>query len=186
MSRARLLDVAPKALAESETSRDVAGMARSQGDPGRSATPTTLHFDRSTIANGAVRWTRRVRHIVAVCAHVAGNTTQRLDGLLIMKYTVPLASALLVVCNSCAVFRSAQLWDSIEAVCESSLVNTLEVQAKANSLKISPSEVACALCKIADVIEPFARQQMSTATDRTPEQTATEQAIEIAKSKGLL
>jgi hypothetical protein len=103
-----------------------------------------------------------------------------------MKTTLAISVGLLVF--GCSFFRGPTFWDTINAVCESSLVNTSEVQAKAVALKLTPAEVAGALCKIADVIEPFVREEMAAKQGEKAGATGnpTAQAVAIAKSKGLL
>ncbi len=105
---------------------------------------------------------------------------------LALKGGIVASVVLLAFVQGCALFRGATFWDSINEVCESSLVKTPEVQAKSAALKISPADVAGALCKIADVIEPFVREQMGVREGRAREILATTQAVSIAKSKGLL
>jgi hypothetical protein len=100
--------------------------------------------------------------------------------------TRALTAITILALTSCAVFRSPELWDTIQSICESSLLKTSEVQAKATQLGIPAAEVAAALCNVADVIEPFARQEMANKQSRQLEIAAVEQAISVAKSKGLL
>lgn len=95
---------------------------------------------------------------------------------------------LLVVATlpGCALLRGPTFWDTINTTCEIAMAATPEVQAKAKALGGTAGDVVTVLCGIADVIEPFARQEMAAKEGRKLATDATTEAVAVAKSKGLL
>jgi hypothetical protein len=88
--------------------------------------------------------------------------------------------------QGCSFFRSPTFWDTINTTCEVAMAATPEVQAKAKALGGTVGDVATVLCGIADVIEPFVRQEMATKEGRKLAASATVEAVAAAKAKGLL
>lgn len=88
--------------------------------------------------------------------------------------------------SGCAMLRSPSFWDKVETGCEIALSATPEVDAKAKLIGGTVGDVAAILCGIADVIEPFVKQELAAKEGRMMATNPTAEAIEIAKAKGLL
>lgn len=92
----------------------------------------------------------------------------------------------LLALSGCSFLRSPTFWDGIEKTCEVSIALTPEAKARALATGTPVESVAELVCGIADVLEPFVREESEKRAGRKLAVPAVRQAVEIAKGKGVL
>lgn len=97
-----------------------------------------------------------------------------------------LAVGFAVTQPGCATLRSPSFWDTVHTGCEIAMAATPEAAAKAKAIGGTVGDVATIVCGVADVIEPFVKQEIAAKEGRRMATNATAEAVEIAKEKGLL
>lgn len=98
-----------------------------------------------------------------------------------------ISALLLITLTGCAFFRSPTFWEGVNTTCEIALAATPEVKAKALATGTPAGDIAAILCGIADVIEPFAKEEMAKKDGRRMAgEPAARQAVAAAQAKGLL
>jgi hypothetical protein len=108
----------------------------------------------------------------------------------VKKAAAPTAIALLVGITSmsstgCSVLRSPTFWDGVEKACVIAMTARQEVQVEATRRGIAFGELAGALCKISDIIEPFVVEE-ETGAMKVSNVTPADEAVTRAKQKGLI
>lgn len=89
--------------------------------------------------------------------------------------------------SGCAFLRSPTFWEGVNATCEIALTATPEVKAKSLATGTPAGDIATILCGIADVIEPFAREEVAKREGRRMAgEPAVRQAVAVAVEKGML
>lgn len=88
--------------------------------------------------------------------------------------------------SGCSFLRSPTFWDGIEKTCEIAIALTPEAKARALATGTPVEAVAELVCGIADVLEPFVREESERRAGRKLPTPAARQAVEIAKGKGVL
>ena len=99
------------------------------------------------------------------------------------------AAILLVVSalfsQGCALLRSQSFWDGVQETCEIALTARQEVATESRRRGLAVGELAGALCRISDIIEPFVVERETTAL-KAAAWTPAEEAVVRAKTKGLI
>lgn len=88
--------------------------------------------------------------------------------------------------SGCSFLRSPTFWIGVEKTCEVAIALTPEAKARALATGTPVESVAELVCGIADVLEPFVREESEKRAGRKLAVPAVRQAVEIAKGKGVL
>lgn len=87
--------------------------------------------------------------------------------------------------QGCSILRSQSFWDGIQQTCEIALTARPEVADEAKRRQIAVGELASALCRISDLIEPFVVEK-ETGALKAAAWTPADEAVVRAKQKGLI
>jgi hypothetical protein len=116
-----------------------------------------IGFDPWLIIQAAALWT-------------TGKLPAKLRALIPIVCVLPLLTG-------CGILKSPTTWDIAEEACKRALTKRPEVVAEATARKLTGIEWATFLCKLPDIIEPFATETAEDAADH---------AILLARPRGLV